>query len=93
MRGQYWLKGGGMEYQYFCISISKSIFSNTFLTYLLSISASVPVFISPPVNQTALDGKDATLVCHAEGAPAPNVTWYFNGKCFYLKKDHEKKTK
>ena len=28
---------------------------------------------------TALDGKDATIPCEAEGAPPPNVTWYFNG--------------
>ena len=47
-------------------------------------AASVPVFIHPPANLTALDGKDATISCQAEGAPAPNVTWYFNGKdrCF-----------
>jgi protein sidekick len=37
------------------------------------------VFIHPPANLTALDGKDATITCQAEGAPAPNVTWYFNG--------------
>ena len=30
---------------------------------------------------TALDGKDATIPCEAEGAPSPNVTWFFNGKC------------
>ena len=54
--------------------------SFSLLTETLFFSASVPVFISPPANQTALDGKDATLTCHAEGAPAPNVTWYFNGK-------------
>ena len=34
--------------------------------------------INPPQNQTALDGKDATIACEAEAAPAPNVTWYFN---------------
>jgi protein sidekick len=40
----------------------------------------VPVFIQPPANLTALDGKDATITCQAEGAPAPNVTWFFNGR-------------
>jgi len=45
----------------------------------LRVKTSVPVFIEPPANQTALDGKDATITCRAEGAPAPNVTWYFNG--------------
>ena len=36
--------------------------------------------INPPSNMTALDGKDATIPCEAEGAPAPNITWYRNGK-------------
>ena len=44
------------------------------------IIASVPILIQPPVNVTALDGKDATISCTAEGSPAPNVTWYFNGE-------------
>ncbi len=39
--------------------------------------------INPPQNQTALDGKDATIACVAEGAPAPNVTWFYNGKKKY----------
>jgi protein sidekick len=43
-------------------------------------SASSPVFVTQFVNLTALDGKDATIPCKAEGAPAPNVTWFFNGK-------------
>ena len=34
--------------------------------------------INGPKNMTALDGKDATVSCVAEGAPAPNITWYFN---------------
>ena len=41
-------------------------------------SASSPVMINGPQNMTALDGKDATVNCVAEGAPAPNITWYFN---------------
>ena len=44
------------------------------------VSASSPVMVKGPKNMTALDGKDATVHCVAEGAPAPNVTWYFNGK-------------
>ena len=43
----------------------------------------------PPANLTALDGKDATIPCEAEGAPAPNITWYLDGEwetgCFCLK--------
>ena len=46
------------------------------------VPASVPVLIEPPANLTALDGKDATIPCLAEGAPKPNVTWYFNGENF-----------
>ena len=34
--------------------------------------------IDGPKNLTALDGKDATIPCKAEGAPAPNITWYLN---------------
>ena len=40
--------------------------------------ASSPVWVNKPHNQTALDGKDATIACEAEAAPQPNVTWYFN---------------
>ena len=39
--------------------------------------------IKPPQNLTALDGKDATISCNAQGAPAPNITWFFNGKFFF----------
>ena len=39
------------------------------------------MLVNPPRNMTALDGKDATIPCEAEGAPSPNVTWFFNGKC------------
>eukprot|EP00090_Calanus_glacialis_P041134 TRINITY_DN7227_c0_g1_i2.p1 TRINITY_DN7227_c0_g1~~TRINITY_DN7227_c0_g1_i2.p1 ORF type:complete len:2186 (-),score=220.82 TRINITY_DN7227_c0_g1_i2:579-7136(-) len=45
----------------------------------LRVKTSVPILIEPPANLTALDGKDATISCTAEGAPAPNITWYFNG--------------
>ena len=46
------------------------------------VFATVPavILIQPPTNVTALDGKDATISCTAEGSPAPNVTWYFNGE-------------
>lgn len=33
-----------------------------------------------PQNVTVLDGKDVTLSCRAAGAPAPNITWIYNGK-------------
>ena len=47
--------------------------------------ASSPVMVKPPQNLTALDGKDATIDCKAQGAPAPNITWFVNGKTsFYL---------
>ena len=49
-------------------------------TVFLFISASSPVMIKPPQNLTALDGKDATIACAAQGAPAPNITWFVNGK-------------
>jgi protein sidekick len=45
----------------------------------LRVKTAVPILISPPSNLTALDGKDATISCTAEGAPAPNITWFFNG--------------
>lgn len=44
--------------------------------------ATPPVMQSAPANLTVLDGKDATIACRAIGAPTPNVTWFFNGKCF-----------
>lgn len=43
--------------------------------------ASAPVMEVPPQNVTALDGKDATISCRAVGAPNPNITWIYNGKC------------
>ena len=39
--------------------------------------------IKPPQNLTALDGKDATISCNAQGAPAPNITWFVNGKIVF----------
>lgn len=40
---------------------------------------------APPQNVTALDGKDATVSCRAVGAPSPNITWIYNGKCCGIK--------
>lgn len=42
--------------------------------------ASTPIMEQSPKNVTVLDGKDATIVCRAIGAPQPNVTWTYNGK-------------
>lgn len=36
-----------------------------------------------PRNVTVLDGKDATIVCRAVGAPIPNITWTFGNGMFY----------
>lgn len=38
-----------------------------------------------PKNVTVLDGKDATIICRAAGAPVPNVTWIYNGIIITLK--------
>lgn len=35
---------------------------------------------SYPANVTVLDGKDATILCRAVGAPTPNITWVYNGQ-------------
>jgi hypothetical protein len=51
---------------------------------LFYFSASSPVLVNPPQNLTAWDGKDATIPCKAEGAPAPNITWFFNGEFDYV---------
>ena len=50
--------------------------------YLFSLASS-PIMIKPPQNLTALDGKDATISCNAQGAPAPNITWFVNGKIVF----------
>lgn len=42
--------------------------------------ASTPIMEQSPKNVTVLDGKDATIVCRAVGAPQPNVTWTYNGE-------------
>lgn len=46
--------------------------------------ASTPIMEASPKNVTVLDGKDATIVCRAVGAPQPNVTYHYgtgyNGK-------------
>ena len=34
---------------------------------------------TPPQNVTVLDGKDATIMCRAVGAPTPNYTWTYQG--------------
>ncbi|XP_014300001.2 protein sidekick isoform X2 [Microplitis demolitor] len=39
---------------------------------------SIPIMETSPRNLTVLDGKDATIVCRAVGAPIPNTTWIFN---------------
>ncbi|XP_055298298.1 protein sidekick isoform X5 [Sitodiplosis mosellana] len=40
--------------------------------------SSTPIMEQSPKNITILDGKDATIVCRAVGAPQPNVTWTYN---------------
>ncbi|XP_046403358.1 protein sidekick [Ischnura elegans] len=45
------------------------------LTTWLRVKTSAPVMEHPPQNLTILDGKDATLICQAAGAPTPNITW------------------
>lgn len=40
------------------------------------IIASTPIMEQSPKNVTVLDGKDATIVCRAVGAPQPNITWH-----------------
>ncbi|XP_052737459.1 protein sidekick isoform X2 [Bicyclus anynana] len=47
-------------------------------TFKFDTGTSPPIMQSAPANLTVLDGKDATIVCRAVGAPTPNVTWYFN---------------
>ena len=67
------------------ISRSHSTNQNYNCKSIFFFAASSPVLVNPPKDLMAWDGKDATIPCKAEGAPAPNVTWFFNGK-FYLKK-------
>lgn len=58
-----------MNDQYTCDILIKSNY----------FSASTPILEHGPQNQTVLDGKDATLMCRAVGAPTPNITWIYNG--------------
>ncbi|KAL5276641.1 SDK2 family protein [Megaselia abdita] len=44
----------------------------------IRVKTSAPIMEQPPQNVTALDGKDATILCRAIGAPNPNVTWIYN---------------
>ncbi|XP_055298300.1 protein sidekick isoform X7 [Sitodiplosis mosellana] len=44
----------------------------------LRVKTSTPIMEQSPKNITILDGKDATIVCRAVGAPQPNVTWTYN---------------
>ena len=46
----------------------------------MRVLASTPIMEQSPKNVTVLDGKDATIVCRAVGAPQPNITWAYNGK-------------
>ncbi|XP_050687397.1 protein sidekick-like isoform X4 [Eriocheir sinensis] len=39
---------------------------------------SAPQVRVAPENMTVLDGQDATIRCQADGAPQPNITWFFN---------------
>ncbi|XP_037028858.1 protein sidekick isoform X5 [Bradysia coprophila] len=44
----------------------------------LKVKTSTPIMEQPPQNVTVLDGKDATIICRAVGAPTPNITWIYN---------------
>lgn len=58
-----------------------TFFYNLFLnTPLFLTKASTPIMERSPQNVTVLDGKDATIICRAVGAPTPNITWIYNGK-------------
>ncbi|PSN39774.1 Protein sidekick [Blattella germanica] len=43
----------------------------------LKVKTAIPVMETPPQNVTVLDGKDATIMCRAVGAPTPNITWTY----------------
>lgn len=70
--------------------ISKSVLLHIFDTKLIYLYcfafelASTPIMEQSPKNVTVLDGKDATIVCRAVGAPQPNVTWTYNGELIQL---------
>lgn len=65
----------------FCLQITK-ILCESNLYLFVWILASTPIMEQSPKNVTILDGKDATILCRAVGAPQPNVTWTYNGECF-----------
>ncbi|KAK0160324.1 hypothetical protein PV328_007750 [Microctonus aethiopoides] len=44
----------------------------------LRVKTSIPVMGAAPQNLTVFDGEDATIICHAIGAPIPNASWIFN---------------
>lgn len=63
--------------------INKQILLNSSLILFLAQFfhiASLPIMEQEPKNVTVLDGKDATIVCRAVGAPTPNITWTYNSK-------------
>ena len=72
---QFWPKH---THTHLILSRSYCLAPKIISNFVLFSIASSPVIINPPQNQTALDGKEATIACEAAGAPAPNVTWYFN---------------
>ncbi|KAK7791911.1 hypothetical protein R5R35_005428 [Gryllus longicercus] len=43
----------------------------------LKVKTSGPIMETPPQNVTVLDGKDATILCRAIGAPNPNASWIY----------------
>lgn len=69
---------------YICLhfQFQSNLFIFLFFSYCLVFElASTPIMEQSPKNVTVLDGKDATIVCRAVGAPQPNVTWTYNGEC------------
>ncbi|KAG8231178.1 hypothetical protein J437_LFUL007938 [Ladona fulva] len=55
--------------------IASNLAGEDSFTTWLRVKTSAPLMEQPPQNLTVLDGKDATFVCHAAGAPTPNITW------------------
>lgn len=67
------------------VALVNMVFLTVFIPSVVFLAAQ-PVMEFGPKNLTVLDGKDATLTCRAAGAPAPNVTWIFNGEFLTFKK-------